>query len=476
MGYETRLFINGEFVDSVKGEVFTLYNPANGEKVADVQIAGPEDVERAIAAAKTAQEAWAALPGAARAACLYKMADLIEEPENAKKLKELDAVAMGRPVGVQDFDIIGGAARYRFEASLIQSLVGESSLLTPGHLNLVLRQPFGLTASIIPWNMPLLMFGSKVAPSTAAGNVHILKSSEKSPLAALFLAELTVKAGFPPGVVQVLSGLGATGKLLAEHMEIRKISFTGSTRTGRLIAQAAAMSNLKEVSLELGGKSPTIIFDDADLDKAVAATSYSITWNSGQICIANSRLYVHESIADAFLAKFKVAFSKFKHGDPLDPATTLGPQADKIQGDAVAKYIEIGKADGKLEQGGDRTNGSFFTPTIFTGIPDDSLINKEEVFGPVVVIHTFTDEKDVIRRANDTSYGLYAAVYTKNLDRAIRVAKALESGHVGINTTSPDTSYELPFGGTKMSGMGRECGIDSLKRWTEEKSVVISHD
>ncbi|KAM0789770.1 hypothetical protein ACM66B_006623 [Microbotryomycetes sp. NB124-2] len=473
---ETRLWINGEFVSPIEPQTFTLRSPATDEEVAQVHVAGPKDVDRAVASAKAAQPAWAELPASVRAQKLLKLADLLER--DAEKIARLDAIAMGRPVGTQGLDIAVSAARLRYEAGLAQTLVGESSLLTPGQLSLVLRQPLGVTAGILPFNVPIIMMIGKMAPSIAAGNSILLKSSEKAPLAVLYIASLTKEAGIPDGIVSCLSGLGQTGALLASHMEIRKISFTGSTRTGRLIAKAAAESNLKDVALELGGKSPAIVFDDADLDKAIPALDFSIRWNSGQICMANSRIYVHKRISEEFKKRFIDSYKSFKQGDPLDPSTGMGPQADSIQAKIVQSYIDIGKQDGKLETGGQKVGdkGNFFEPTVFSGVPDDSRLNKEEVFGPVVVIHEFEDEADVVRRANDTEYGLYAAVFTKDIDRAIRVAKKLEAGTVGINATSPSTANEVVFGGWKTSGMGREQGIESVKRWTEEKSVIIKID
>ncbi|KAK4056393.1 hypothetical protein OIO90_002536 [Microbotryomycetes sp. JL221] len=471
---ETRLWINGELCEPVEPQTFTLKSPATDQDVAQVHVAGPKDVDRAVASAKAAQPAWAELPAIVRASKLLKLADLIER--DGAKLAQLDAIAMGRPVATQGIDIMISAARLRYEAGLAQTLVGESSLLTPGQLGLVFRQPYGVTAGILPFNVPIIMMIGKMAPAIAAGNAIIIKTSEKAPLAVLHIATLTKEAGIPDGIVSCLSGLGQTGALLASHMEIRKISFTGSTRTGRLIAKAAAESNLKDVALELGGKSPAIIFEDADLDRAVPACEFSIKWNSGQICMANSRIYVHKSIAEEFKTRFVQAFGQFKHGDPLSADTTMGPQADMIQGKIVQSYIDAAKAAGAtVELGGEKIGdkGNFFTPTVFSNVADDDKVNKEEVFGPVVVIHTFEDENDVIRRANDTEYGLYAAVFTQDIDRAIRVAKKLEAGTVGVNTTSPSTANELVFGGSKSSGCSREQGIESQKRWTEEKSVVI---
>ncbi|CEQ41134.1 SPOSA6832_02827 [Sporobolomyces salmonicolor] len=504
---ETRCFIAGEFCQPTGGESFVLKNPTTGEEVCEVPCAGKMEIERAVEAAKAAQPAWAALPAAARAKCLLKLADLIEQ--HADKIAYLDAVTVGKPVGPQKHELSIAANRIRYEASLAESLVGESSLLTPGQIGLVLREPYGVVAGerfqflerklgvltcggtgILPWNCSALSpaqrpltrtrvfrFAGKVAPAVAAGNAIIIKSSEKSPLGTFVIAGLTLEAGFPPGVVQVVTGLGATGALLAEHPEIRKISFTGSTSTGRKVAEAAARSNLKAVALELGGKSPTIIFEDADLDIAVPASSFSVAYNSGQLCMANSRIYVHESIAAEFMTRFKEAFGAFKQGDPLNKETQMGPQADEIQGRIVRNYLTSGKQDGKVEMGGEPVEGKgqFIQPTVFSSVPEEARINKEEIFGPVVVVHTFKDEAEAIRRANDTDYGLYASLFTRDIDRAIRVAKALQAGTVGVNTSSPSTAHELPFGGYKLSGVGREGGVDSLYTWTEAKSVIIKY-
>jgi len=295
------------------------------------------------------------------------------------------------------------------------------------------------------------------------------------------LSVLIHEAGFPPGVFNVLSGHGLpSGATLSSHMDVRVLSFTGSGRTGRAIQKAAAESNLKNVILELGGKSPAIIFDDADLDAAVAETQHSAQWNSGQVCMANTRVYVQESIAPKFIEAFSRQFAAVKMGDPTDPNTNHGPQADEIQFNNVKKYIELGKSSGKLVVGGetghDSSNGYFVQPTVFTETPEDSQIMKEEVFGPVVHINTFTSEAEVIKKANDTEYGLYAAVYTKNIDRAIRVAKGLEAGTVSINCTSPTGAKDMPFGGYKGSGVGREGWTVSLGNYLETKSVLIKVD
>jgi aldehyde dehydrogenase (NAD+) len=368
------------------------------------------------------------------------------------------------------------ARRIEDYAGLIDYIRGETSVTQDGYLNLILHQPFGVVGAIIPWNVPIIMFCSKVAAALAAGNTVVLKSSEKAPLTSIKLASLIEEAGFPPGVVNILAGFGVpAGKAIAEHMDIRKISFTGSGRTGRLIQEMSAKSNLKNVTLELGGKTPAIIFDDADLSIAVPATQFSIQFNSGQVCMANSRIYVHEKIAEKFKEEFTKAFSQARIGDTLDRRTNHGPQADKIQFDNVINYIEAGKKDASLLMGGERAGdkGYYINPTVFTDAPENSKIVKEEIFGPVVVINTFTDENDVIAKANDSEFGLYASVFTKDIDRAIRFVKALESGTVSVNCASPSVAPGFPFGGYKASGVGREGGLYSLKTFSETKTVII---
>lgn len=291
---------------------------------------------------------------------------------------------------------------------------------------------------------------------------------------SLYVAKLIKKAGFPPGVINVVSGHGdPAGAALASHMKVRCISFTGSSTTGQKIQVAAAKSNLKHVLMELGGKTPAIVFEDADLEAAAAQTQFSIQFNSGQVCTANSRVYVHEAVAEKFIRFFRQKFQAVTIGNPLDPATTHGPQIDAIQYNRVKEYLDIGKKDGKLTLGGNGNEGYFVKPTIFEGIPEDSRLIREEVFGPVVTISTFSTEAEVIERANDTEFGLYASVFTKDLDRAVRMAKALEAGTVGVNCTSPTGAKDGAFGGYKMSGTGREGLLYSLDSFLETKSIVI---
>ncbi|GAA5884049.1 hypothetical protein JCM6882_002116 [Rhodosporidiobolus microsporus] len=472
---ETRLYIAGEFANGTGGK-YSLCNPATEDEVAQIHIAGKEDVDRAVAAAQAAQPAWAKADAKVRQTALFRLADLIDQ--HGDKLAQLDAISMGKPIATDNMVRGHASGGLRLAASLAGSALGETSLLTQGQVSLTLRQPYGVTAGILPFNVPYMMLTNKLGPSVAAGNAIILKSSEKSPLSALYLAGLTKEAGFPPGIVQVVSGSGETGKLLAEHPGIRKISFTGSVGTGKAVAAAAAKSNLKSVSLELGGKSPVVVFEDANLDKAAHACALSLVFNSGQACIANTRIYVHECVYDNFLDKIKAAMQQFKHGDPMKADTMMGPQVDRIQGERVAEYLEVGKKEGKVVTGGNKVGdkGYFFEPTLFVDVSETARINKEEIFGPVGIVHKFSDENEVLRRCNDTEYGLYASLFTRSIDRSMRFAKDLEAGTVSINAAAPLVDAYLPFGGWKQSGMGREFGSDAVKRWLEEKTVVIKLD
>ncbi|KAJ9144084.1 Aldehyde dehydrogenase [Pleurostoma richardsiae] len=469
------MLINGKLVEASDGKTFAVYSPATREKVADVPEATLDDANAAVAAAKAAFPAWSALAPAQRGSYLKKLAVLLREHND--ELARLEAMSMGKPVS-EFFDARAAAGHYDHYAEAWASIQGQASLNTPGHLTMTLRQPYGVVAAIIPWNVPLLFFAGKTAPALITGNTVVLKSSEKAPLAAARVAELIAQAGFPPGVFNVVSGHGQpSGAALAAHMDVRVLSFTGSGRTGRAIQEAAARSNLKKVILELGGKSPALIFEDADLDKAVRDTAYSIQSNSGQVCMANSRVYVQRAIAPAFFEAFKRRFAAVRPGDPTRKDTNHGPQADEVQYKSVMAYIEEGKATGNLAMGGkgnlEAMNGYFVEPTIFLDTPEQARIMKEEIFGPVVSINTFDTEEEAIKKANDTEYGLYAAVYTKNIDRAVRVAKALESGYVGVNCTSPKTAHDLPFGGYKTSGQGREGWLQSMDNFLETKSVII---
>ncbi|KAL6249570.1 hypothetical protein RBB50_003423 [Rhinocladiella similis] len=473
---EDRLFINGEFVPSISGKKFDIVNPSTEKLAASVYEAGAEDVDAAVKAAKEAFPSWSALSASDRQGYLLKLADAMAK--NIQEISYLEAITMGKPF-VGDFLSMFGVEILKYLASKALDVSGDSSLNTAGQVNITLRQPFGVCGAIIPWNVPLLMFINKAGPALAAGNTLVLKTSEKSPLSCLKVAQLCQEIGLPKGVINILSGFGRPcGEAIAKHMDIRKVSFTGSAMAGRAVKKAAAESNLKNVTLELGGKSPTVIFEDADLTKAIPASAMSILMNSGQACIASSRVYVHASIADKFTEGMKAAMVQMgKSGDPLAEGTARGPQADKLQFDRVMSYLKYAKDNNiNMPIGGGRegSTGYFIEPTIIANAPEDSKVMKEEIFGPVVCINTFTDEEEVLKRANDTEYGLYASVFTRDVSRALRVAKALEAGSVGVNCTSPTMALDLPFGGWKQSGDGRELSKYATDYWTELKSVFIS--
>ncbi|KAI1838241.1 hypothetical protein DTO006G1_4680 [Penicillium roqueforti] len=451
---ETRLFINGEFRKSSSGKTFEVVYPYTKEVVAQVQEADIQDVEDAVNAANAAFPAWRDLGTDKRGAYLRKLSQLILESND--ELGKLETLSTGRPIS-QFFDASLAAELFAYFAGGGWTAQGTASLNTSDYLNLTVKQPYGVVALIIPWNFSLVMFAGKLAPALAAGNTVVVKSSEKAPLTSLYVANLIEKAGFPPGVINIISGFGnPTGAALASHMTIRCISFTGSTATGQKIQTAAANSNMKHVHMELGGKSPAIIFEDADLETAVAQTQFSVQFNSGQ-----------------FIALFREKFAAVRMGEPLDPATSHGPQIDLMQYNRVKEYLDIGKKDGTLSLGGDASDGFFVRPTIFEGVAEDSRLMREEVFGPVVVINTFSTEIEAIEKANNSEFGLHAAVFTKDLDRAVRLAKALDAGIVGVNCTSPTNAKDTAFGGFKMSGSGREGLLYSLDSFLETKSILI---
>ncbi|OAL49248.1 aldehyde dehydrogenase [Pyrenochaeta sp. DS3sAY3a] len=475
---ETQLLINNKLVPASDNATFDLFSPHTGELVAKVAEATLDDVNAAVDAAQAAFPAWSALSPQQRGAPLKKMGELVASEKD--ELAALDAIAMGRPVSTYiDSHYAATHFNYFAEAAYPQ---GHTSLNTPGFLNMSLRQPFGVVAIIIPWNAPLVFFSKKVAPAVAAGNCVVVKSSEKAPLTSWKVSQWIEKCGFPPGVINVLSGHGQTsGQALAEHMKVRALSFTGSTRTGRAIQIASAKSNLKKVVFELGGKSPALIFEDADIEQAAKETENSIMWNSGQTCMANSRIYVQDSIKEKFLEAFTKCARSRTMGDPTLKETNHGPQADKVQHETVKKYIAIGKEEAQqtIDTNGDykEANGDskslLVSPVIFTDVAENSRVAKEEIFGPVVLINTFATEEEAIAKANDTEFGLYAALYTKDLERAVRVGKKLESGMVGINCTSPTGCWDLPFGGWKGSGTGRESLLESMDHYLEQKSMYI---
>ncbi|QKX57324.1 uncharacterized protein TRUGW13939_04436 [Talaromyces rugulosus] len=474
----TKLFLNGQYVEATNKETYGLKNPKDNTIVIEnFPIAGPEDVDAAVRFAEEAfRGPWSRFTAVQRTECFLKLASLLEE--DLMPIMRMDSLTSGIPVSlgpVREKTYIRNCVLYY--AGWTDKHKGDYFPEDDGFVKFVRHEPLGVCAAINPFNSPLACFFLKAAPALATGNVIIIKPSEKTPLGSLAIATLFEKAGFPPGVVQVVTGPGSTGALLAEHMKIRKISFTGSIATGKKIQQAAAQSNLKRVTLELGGKSPAIIFDDANLENALTWTVNGIITRSGQLCVAASRVYVHKSIATQFIEAYKkrmrAAVNDF--GDPQDPNVKLGPVVDAAQLEIVKQKVNRGKSEAELVVGGSQhgETGCYMEPTVFCNPKDDADIYRNEVFGPVSVIKTFETEEEVLELANDTEYGLVAGIFTKDVTRAIRMSSELDVGVVGINCVSLQ-SMQTPFGGKKQSGVGREFGEYALRIFTEPKTVLIN--
>ncbi|CAI7606252.1 unnamed protein product [Penicillium manginii] len=484
----TKLYINGEYVEPKAGKTYTLYNPADDSAISDkIPIAEVADVDAAVDAAESAFNGpWGQFTGAQRSACLRKLADLLEDDDRLIKLLTLDAQSTGNPVSIiptrEKTYILGHLLYY---AGWTDKLRGDYYPADDGFVKLVRQEPLGVELTeansvcvgINPFNAPIATLFMKAAPCLATGNVLILKPSEQSPLGSLAIAPLFEAAGIPKGVFQVLTGAGDTGALLAKHMRVRKISFTGSIPTGKKIQIAAAQSNLKRVTLELGGKSPALVFEDADLENALTWTVNAILARSGQVCVAASRVYVQQSIAKEFIEKYteRMRAAVDKIGDPLDKATVMGPLVNKTALERVSKMIERGKNEAELVVGGIRhgEQGCFVEPTVFLNPQKGAQIYSDEIFGPVAVVKTFETEEEVLKMANDTEYGLMSGVFTKDINRAMRVSAKLESGVVGVNCVSY-MNVQVPFGGKKQSGLGREYGEYALRAFTEPKTVLIN--
>jgi len=474
-----QLIINNEYVDSKSSKKFSVKNPKNGELIADdVPLAGEQDVDAAVAAAEAAFPAWKATIPSKKRDMLNKLADLVDK--HAKELAELTRITLGAPwKSFGAFEISLCAETLRYNAGFTDKFAGESYPQEDGFMKIVRNEPLGVCAGIIPWNGPVGTIGLKAGPALATGNCFILKPSEKTPFAALAFLPLIKEAGFPPGVFQILSGDGSTGALLASHMRVRKVSFTGSIPTGKKIQEMAAKSNLKRVTLELGGKSPAVVFDDCNLDNAVTWTVNAITGHSGQVCFAASRVYVQDGIYDKFIEKYKQMFEERTKamGDPDSRETMLGPLVDEAQFNRVTGFIQRGKEQnqGTLLTGGARLgdSGYFVEPTIFTDVKEDSEIHRDEIFGPVSVVRTFKTEEEVMKISNNTEYGLMAGVFTQDINKAMRVASNFDSGMVGINCISLMMT-QAPFGGSKQSGTGREAGIHALRAFTDPKTIMVN--
>lgn len=472
----TKLLIDGNFVDAASGKTFPTLDPRTGEVIANVAEGDAEDINRAVKAARKAfdEGPWPKMTAYERSMIMLRFADLVEK--HSEELAALESWDNGKTYEQAITAEIPMLARlFRYYAGWADKIHGLTVPADGNYHVQTLHEPIGVAGQIIPWNFPLLMFAWKVGPALACGNTIVLKTAEQTPLTAFYVGKLFLEAGLPPGVLNIVSGFGATaGTSLASHMDVDKLAFTGSTDTGKVILGLAANSNLKPVTLELGGKSPFIVFEDADIDKAVELAHFALFFNQGQCCCAGSRTYVHEKVYDEFVEKAKARALKRVVGDPFKKGIEQGPQIDSKQFEKVMKYIRSGvESNATLECGGGQfgDKGYFIQPTVFSNVKDDMLIAQDEIFGPVQSILKFSDVDEVIRRANNTRYGLAAGVFTKSLDTANRVSRALKAGTVWVNCFDVFDAA-IPFGGYKMSGNGREKGIYSLNNYLQVKAVV----
>lgn len=474
-GIQTRLYINGRFVDSQSGKTFPTFNPATGEELIRVAEADKADVDIAVKAARHAFETtWKYTNGSSRRDLLLKLADLVET--NKEELATLESLDNGKPLGESlNVDVVLLVKCLKYYAGWADKIQGKTCPVDGNFLSLTKHEPVGVIGQIIPWNFPLLMAGWKLGPALAMGCCIVLKPAEQTPLSALRLAELIQKAGFPPGVVNIIPGYGPTaGAALASHPDVDKVAFTGSTEVGKIVMSECSRT-MKRVSMELGGKSPLVICDDADLDAAVAAAQVGVFFNQGQVCTASSRIFVHERIYDAFVDKLVAATRTRTQGNPFKDVN-MGPQVSQEQKDTVWNYIKLGKKEGAQCVIGGKLNeserGYFIPPTIFTDVTDDMTIAREEIFGPVMSILKFRTLDEAIRRGNKSMYGLAAGVFSRSIDTAFRFATEIKAGTVWINTYN---SFDVaqPFGGFKQSGIGRELGEYALEAYTEVKTIMI---
>ena len=474
-GNEHGLFIDGQTAEAASGEQRDLIEPATGETFARAAMAGEADVDRAVDAARTALDgAWGRTPPNERARLLHGLADAIQA--NRGELAELEARNVGKAISSVKAEVAGAVENFRFFASVVGSIAGRSNPVGGSLLTYSVKEPVGVCAQIVPWNYPLLMATWKLSPALAAGCPVVLKPDPQTPLSVLRIAELATEVGFPPGVINIVPGDGpTTGSYLVKHPGVDKVAFTGSTKTGGEIMRLCS-DPIKRVTLELGGKSPNVVFADADLDDAIPSSVWSIYYSAGQSCEARSRVLVEASIYDDFVSRFAAYVQQLKVGDPLDPETQVGSLISTAHRDRVHGFVERGREEGvEVVAGGGPAGGkgAFYQPTVLAGVRNDMVVAQEEIFGPVVVAIPFEDEADAIRIANDVKYGLFATVWTGDPARGHRVARAIKTGMVGINT--PYTAFPgIPFGGYKQSGFGRELSIDTLELYLETKGVLVS--
>lgn len=472
----TKIFINNEWYNSVSGKKFPVINPSNEKVIADVAEGDKADIDKAVSAAREAfsrGSLWRQMDASARGVIINKLADLLDK--NVNELASIQSVENGKPFSNSVDEVVRSAKLLRYFAGCADKIHG-STLPADGDVFAMTRkEPVGVVGSIIPWNYPITMVGMKIGPALATGCTMVMKPAEQTPLTALFIANLAKEAGLPKGVLNVVPGYGNTaGSALAEHPDVNKLAFTGSVNIGRKIIEASAKSNLKRVTLELGGKSPLVVFEDADLELAATYTSLAFL-NAGQICLAPTRVYVQSGVYDKFVDMIVKRATNLKVGGPFESDSFYGSQIDDRIFKRVMSYIELGKKEGaKLETGGHRHGklGFFVQPTVFSNVKDNMTIAKEEIFGPVQSLLKFDTLEEVIARANNTTYGLVAGVFTKNIDQALEFSKAVEAGTVWVNQWF-NLSAQTPFGGYKQSGIGREIGIDSLDHYMEVKTINI---